>query len=140
MDVELAPDARLGRAVYSESRAKRARAGKIDMDIFLETEKAESLSVDRMECASHSELAKVASKRGRSRKPPRPFYGWADLTVRHAMMSGRTAKATPISDNRCHADIFLEVTGDERRRQQKTHANELSAHSSWVESPLTARS
>ena len=103
------------------------------MDIFLEREDAESLSVDRMDHAPARELTESSRNRGRRRNPPQAFHGWAVLTARHAGQSGRTVVATPLPENRCHADIRLNVTGDERRRQQKQHANELAAHATWRE-------
>ena len=133
---QLDPDEDLGRAVFSRRRRKRALAGQIDMDIFLEREKAESISVDRMGCASHVDLAEWSRERGRNREPSQEFHGWAVLKVRNAEMSGRTVEATPTLQNKCHADISLNITGDERRRQQKQHANELAAHSRWWEAPV----
>ena len=103
------------------------------MDIFLEREDAESISVDRMDHAPVRELAESSRNRGRSRNPPQTFHGWAVLTAEHAGGNGRTVVATPLPENRCHADIRLNVTGDERRRQQKQHANELAAHATWRE-------
>ena len=99
------------------------------MDIFLEREDAESLSVDRMDHAPARELAESSRNRGRSRNPPQTFHGRAVLTAKHAGQSGRIVVATPLPENRCHADIWLNVTGDERRRQQKQHANELARSS-----------
>ena len=125
----------LGRSVFSRRRSNRARNSHIDMDIFLEREEAESISVDRMRHASLGELAEWSIVRGRNRTPPRDFHGWAVLAVRHAEMDGRTVTATPTPENRCHADIFLNITGDERRRKQKQHANELAANSRWLELP-----
>ena len=58
------------------------------------------------------------------------------LTTGDAEKNGRTVTATLTPENRCHADIFLNVSGDERRRQQKQHAIELTAHSSWLENAL----
>lgn len=123
----------LGRSVFSRSRSNRARRGQIDMDIFLEREDATSISVDRMVHAPIQELAEWSRDRGRNRNPPRTFYGWAVLTAENAGRSGRTVVATPLPENPCHADIFLNVSEDERRRQQKQHANELAAHAKWAE-------
>ena len=125
----------LGRAVFSRRRRDRARTkGAIDMDIFLEREQAESISVDRMDHAPIDELAEWSRERARNREPPQ-FYGWAVLKVRDAEKDGRTVEATPTPRNRCHADIFLNVTGEERRRQQKDHAIELADKSRWLEAP-----
>lgn len=103
------------------------------MDIFLEHKDAESISVDRMDHAPIHELAEWSRNRGRNRNPPKNFQGWAVLTAEHAGGNGRTVVPTPLPENRCHADIFLNITGDERRRQQKQHANEMAAHATWME-------
>ncbi len=108
------------------------------MDIFLEREDAASISVDRLDHAPIQELAEWSRERGRNRSPPRRFYGWAVLIAEDASRSGRTVLATPMPENPCHADILLNVSGDERRRQQKQHANELAAHAKWVEAESPA--
>ena len=125
---------KLGRTVFSRRRAKRARMkGIIDMDIFLEREEADSISVDRMDHAPPIELAELAKQRGQDRTPPRNFYGWAVLTVGDARRNGRTVEPTPRPGNFYHADVFLNITQEERRRVQIQHANELAAHSEWLE-------
>ena len=108
------------------------------MNIFLEREDAGSISVDRMDHAPTHELAEWSRNRGRNRTPPQAFQGWAVLMAEHAGRNGRTVVATPMAENPCHADVFLNVTGDERRRQQKQHANEMAAHATWMEAePLS---
>ena len=133
--LELDADEDLGRGTFSGRNRKRARRGTIDFDIFLESEQAESISVDRMDHAPIDELAAWSRERARSRGPSRQFYGWAVLKVRDAEKDGRTVKATPTPQNRCHADILLNVTGEERRRQQTEHAIRLAARSRWLEAP-----
>ena len=132
---ELDADEDLGRGVFDSRKSKRARKGSIDFKIFLESEQAESISVDRMDHAPIDELAEWSRERARNRGPSRQFYGWAVLKVRAAAANGRTVKATPKPQNRCHADIFLNVTGEERRRQQTEHAIRLAAHSWWRDAP-----
>ena len=107
----------------------------IDMDVFLESEDVESISVDRMDHATVDELAGWSRDRGRNRAPSQEFYGWAVLKVRDAERNDRTVVANPTLENRCHADILLNITGEERRRQQKQHAVELAAHAHWFEAP-----
>ena len=114
---ELDADEDLGRGVFSGRNRKRARRGIIDFDIFLESEQAESISVDRMDYALIDELAAWSRERARCRGADRRFYGWAVLKVRDAEKDGRTVAATPTPQNRCHADILLNVTGEERKRQ-----------------------
>ena len=133
---ELDADEDLGRGVFSGRNRKRARRGIIDFDIFLESEQAESISVDRMDHAPIDELAVWSRERARNRGPSRQFYGWAVLKVRDAGKNGRTVKATPTPQNRCHADILLNLTGEDRRRQQTEHAIRLAAHSRWREAPV----
>ena len=124
---ELDTNEDLARAVFSRRRGDRARTkGAIAIDIFLVREQAESISVDRMDHAPIDELAEWSRERVRNRESSRQFYGWAVLKVRDAEKDGRTVEATPTQQNRCHADIFLNVTGEERRRQQKDHAVELA--------------
>lgn len=125
------PREELGRSVFSRRKSRRARLGQIDMDIFLEREDAKSISVDRLKQAPIHELTARSRERGQDRTPPQAFQGWAVLTARHAAASGRTVVATPMPQNPCHADIFLNIIGDGRRRQQKEHANEMAAHATW---------
>ena len=133
---ELDKNEDLGRSVFSRRRRDRARKGNVDLDVFLEREQAESISVDRMDHATVDELAEWSRERGRSREPPRQFHGWAVLKVLDAAANGRAVEATPTLQNRCHADILLNVTaGEERRRRQKEHAVELADKSRWVEVP-----
>ena len=106
------------------------------MDVFLEREEAKSISVDWMDHAPIDELAAWSRERARKREPSRQFHGWAVLKVWHAEKDGRTVEATPTLQNRCHADIFLNVTGEERRRQQKDHAVTLADKSRWREAPV----
>ena len=132
---ELDADEDLGRGVFYRRRRNRARNGNIDVDIFLEREQVESISVDRMDHAPIDELADWSRERAQNRGSSSQFYGWAVLKVRDAAANGRTVEATPTPRNRCHADIFLNVTGEERRRQQKVHAIELADKSRWLEAP-----
>ena len=134
---ELDANEDLGRAVFSRRVSARARqpGGRIKMDVFLEREQAESISVDRMKHATADELAEWSRERGRSREPPQQFQGWAVVKVRDAAANGRTVEATPKPQNQCHADIFLNVTEEERRRRQKDHAVELAHKSRWEEAP-----
>ena len=133
---ELDANEDLGRAVFSRRRRDRARkAGRIHMDVFLEHKQAESISVDRMDHAPIDELAEWSREQARNRGPSRQFYGWAVLKVQDAAENGRTVEATPTPQNRCHADIRLNVTGEERRRQQKDHAVALADKSRWEEAP-----
>lgn len=133
---ELEQDERLGRSIVASRAAKTWRtSGVIIRDVFLEAVEAPSLSVDRMDHATLDEMAVLGRKRAKNRKPPRQLHGWAVITVRKAASNRRTVEATPQPDNIYHADIFLNIVGDEARDQQKGHATELAARSRWLDLP-----
>ena len=126
----------LGRSVFSNRNAKRARNGRVVPHVFLENVEADSISVDRLDHAEPSVLAALSTETGQSRTPPQDFYGWATVEVDQAASNGRSVRATPHEDNIYHADIFLNLPhGDDRRDIQKQHANELAALSKWLEAP-----
>ena len=133
---ELDANEDLGRSVFT--RRSRNREGVINYRIFLESEQAESISVDRMGHAPIEELAAWSRERARKRGADRHFYGWAVLKVRDAEQNGRTVAATPKQQSRCHADISLNVTaiGEERKHQQEAHALQLASHSRWRDAPV----
>ena len=132
---ELAQEERLGRSVVARRAERRARTkGVIIRDVFLETEQAPSVSVDRMDHATLHHMAVLGRERARNRTPPRQLRGWAIITVRDAGTNGRTVDATP-TDNIYHADIFLNIAGGELRDRQKQHATELAARSRWLGLP-----
>ena len=133
---ELGQDERLGRSVVASRAAKKARTkGVIIRDVFLEAEQAPSVSVDRMDHATLHDMVVLGRERARNRTPPRQLQGWAVIAVRDAASSKRTVKATPQPDNIHHADIFLNMVGDDLRDQQKAHATELAARSRWLDLP-----
>ena len=133
---ELKQDERLGRSIVASRAAKKARTkGVIIRDVFLEAEQAPSVSVDRMDHAPLHDMAVIGRERARKRTPPRQLHGWAVMAVRGAASSGRTVKATPQPDNIYHADIFLNIVGDELRDQQKEHATALAVRSRWLDLP-----
>jgi len=124
----------IGRSVFSSRDARRARNGRVVPGVFLERLEAVSISVDRMNHAPLPVLADLSKERGRSRG--KDFYGWATLTVRDAASNERTVEATPTDVNIYHADIILHLPDDnERRDQQKQHANELAALAQWRDAP-----
>ena len=132
-------DEALGRSEFSGKAADRARAGKpIRPETFLVRERDETVSVDRLDDAPESELAGLASSRGRERTPPKPFQGWAVVTVSDAETDGRTVEATPTETNPYHADIRLNLPPGvpDRRRLQKLHAVQLAARATWRNAPV----
>ena len=136
--MELNANENLGRAVFTRrSRNRALRRGAIDHRVFLESEPAKQISVDRMDHAPNEKLAAWSREQARNRGTDRRFYGWAVLKVRDAKKDGRTVEATPTLQNRYHADISLNitVTGEKRKYQQEGHALQLAAHSRWLEAP-----
>ena len=127
----------IGRSVFSSGAAKRARRRRIIIpEVFLESRGANSISVDRTDHAPPSVLAALSIQTGQNRTPSRSFYGWATLTVGDAASNGRTVEATPTDANIYHADIVLHLSdNNERRDQQKQHANELAALAQWRDAP-----
>ena len=117
----------LGRAVFSNKRAKKASEGKIRDSIFLE-KLGKPLSVDRFGLCSEETLTHIQNKNAESRK--KPFYGWASVEARRARENNRRVKATPIKLNPYHADIILPEGID--REKQKAHARELASNSAWT--------
>ena len=133
---ELARDERLARSVVASRAAKRARTkGVIIRDVFLAAEDTPSVSVDRMDHATLQHMAILGQERASSRTPPRQLHGWAVIGVRDAASNKRTVKATPLKDNIYHADIYLNIIGDDLRDKQKAHATELAAWSRWLDRP-----
>lgn len=128
-DVELTDV--LGRGVFDSTKAKRAAKvnGLIAHRIFLENSERDTLSVDRLDFASDDFMTEIQD---RVSAPLRKFYGWAQLTVEDASRQQREVHATPNCFNRYHADIILNLLeGEERKDAQKSHANDLAAHSTW---------
>ena len=133
---DLGSSENIGRSVFSDKAAKRARKGTVIHDVFLESLEADSISVDRMDHVTRRALAALSIQTGRNRTPRRDFHGWAVLTVDAAASNGRTVRATPNEFNRYHADIFLNLRDDEERRDgQKQHANELATLAKWWDAP-----
>ena len=133
---ELRETETLGRSVFKNRHANRARNGRVVPEIFLERLDADSISVDRLNYAAPDVLAALSKKTGQRRIPPRDFHGWATLQVGEATSNGRSVTATPYEENVYHADIFLNLPFDaERRDMEKQHATELAALAKWRDAP-----
>lgn len=137
----LTEDENLGRSVYSKSRAKKARKLQPIPEVFLVSRADDKISVDRMDYAHRTEMARLAVRRGHERSDvPREFHGWAVLTVSDASENGRSVTESPIDDNPYHADICMKMPDDdkhrdERRMMQKQHSLELALKAIWEEAP-----
>ena len=135
---------KLGRSVFSSSAEKRARKGIIIREIFLVRREDDCVSVDRMGYTSDETMARLASVRGKERV--RTFYGWAILTAGAARSNSdqmeyrRTIEASPLPDNRYHANIVMNLPSadePERRDIQKQHALALAKCAKWRPRPCS---
>lgn len=127
----LANQEQLGRRVYSEKSARRARRGVLPYREFLEKLGETSLSVDRLTHAPADMITAIADRAAASRQGA--FHGWATLTVEEADQSGRKSMASPLPHNAYHAHISLPVLDGEDREEQIRHAKELADVSRWRE-------
>jgi len=127
----------LGRSVYSRTSAKRASRAKPIPEVFLVRPDDNQISVDRMDHAERSDMAKLAIIRGQGRgNGGKEFQGWAVVNVGDAATNGRTVMESPLPDNPYHADIRLNLPDDgERRERQKQHSVDLAARASWEDPP-----
>lgn len=132
----IVPEEELGRSVFRENQAKRARRGRVLPNIFLVEEGNREISVDRLTFASlHNKATTIAHKTALARNAT--FYGWAVVAAEKASNNGRHVIATPQPnhDNPYHADIILPELSGEDRDEQKRHAQELADASEWRERP-----
>lgn len=130
----------LGRSIASTTEERKARRGVIIPRVFLDERPALSLSVDRMDHAPRSAMARIAEDRECRREPPRSFRGWALVTAADASSAGRGVKVSPKDGNRYHSDICLNITErgpDNVLRRKKEHAQELASLSTWEAAPET---
>lgn len=125
------PNDPLGREVFSERRARKARErGVITHDIFLERGDIDYLSVDRLDLAPDIEMAEIGDRNAGARG--KRFFGWAEVSVEHASEMGRRVEPTPLLDNPYHADIFLNLpSGPERQDVARQHALNLAKHAAY---------
>ena len=125
----LADQEELGRRIFSETSARRARRSRVPFREFLEKPEETSISVDRLTHAPASEITAIADRAAVSRQGP--FQGWAVLTVAEAHQNGRKSVVSPLPGNPYHAHISLPVQPGEEREEQIRHAKELADYSHW---------
>ena len=133
MDVpeEVGPEEGLGRAVFSNSAARRAPR-RISLNVFLERPTVVELSVDRLDVAPPHEAITIAEQIGNVRD--KPFFGWAVVETGKASTNGRRVVSSPLpGENPYHADIVLPDTAAEDREEQKQHAQELADAATWLD-------
>ena len=120
----------LGRAVFSNSRMKKAVKGHITHDIFLQ-KPGLALSVDRFGFCKNKQLTKIQDQNAklRSKINKCSFYGWAKIKTLMVRRNGRKVNSTPKKTNPYHADITLPK--DIERDEQITHAKEMASYANW---------
>jgi hypothetical protein len=133
---------RLGRGIFQSDLVKQAlrlkAAGKsgVPYQAFQERPSVERLSIDRLDHAPLATMVELGDRIARLRGPARSFYGWAVVTVAQAAESGRRVEATPILDNRYHANILLNLPdGEERLDAARAHAQDLALKSDYWPRP-----
>lgn len=125
----LASQEELGRRVFSETSARRARRSRVPFREFLEKPEETSVSVDRLTHAPPNVITAIADHAAASRQGP--FQGWAVLTAAEANQNGRKTVVSPLPDNPYHAHISLPTLPGEEREIQIRHAKELADHTHW---------
>lgn len=134
MDADCADaDGSLGRRIYSERNARRARRMSTPHSEFMPP-KAKlplALSVDGLSLAALLQLAALAREAERSRSGA--FQGWAYVTRELAQRGGRRVVAKPLPENSYHEEIHLPADLAENRAAQKHHASELADNAHWCE-------
>ena len=126
----------LGRRVFSNTSAKRARRSKVPHREFLIKEGETSISVDRLGMAALDDVAALAQDASASR--PGPFRGWASVTGKNAGSNGRRVIASPEDRNPYHGEIILPNSAATDLGVRTQHAQELADASCWCEPPESA--
>ena len=131
----IVPEEELGRGVFSQRHAQRARRTRIPHHVFLVQAGNTEISVDRLTFAPSEEATEIAEETATVRNAT--FYGWAVVLAEKAEDHGRRVIATPRPErgNPYHADIVLPELSAEDREEQKRHAQELADASSWRDRP-----
>jgi len=124
----------LGRRVYSQRGADRAKKGRVQKRLFLVEEGRTVISTDRLFPTKLVDIASIARLEGVKRTGP--FYGWAEIVVSSAAQEDRRVKASPTHSNPYHADIVLPGRVASDREEQGRHAQRLADASSWRDSPI----
>ncbi len=122
----------LGRRVFSERAARRARRSTVPYNQFL-VKSGDLISVDRLSNAVLVDVAVVAQRASESRDGP--FRGWASVPGEIASRNGRRVEASATADNPYHGDIRLPDAAATDRIERKRHAQELADASRWCERP-----
>ena len=120
----------VGRQVRSSGQAKRLDGGQRVPQVFREKRLSPSLSVDRLDQTSDTEMTEIGDQIARGLG--RSFYGWATLPAEQAERLGRTLRLEPILDNPYHASIDLNIPNNKDHwEEQQAHATDMASYASW---------
>ena len=124
---EVGKDEELGRRIFSEGVAKRARRGRVPPRLFRDTKSPLLISTDRLSIAPSREANRLAREASANRSGP--FRGWAVVACDRARQSGRDVIASPQNGNPYHSNIVLPPDAD--RESYEWHTQELARTSKW---------
>ena len=121
----------LGRRVLSSRQSRTAANTGVPFHVFLERSGQREISVDRLTLAALAEATANALRGAAQRNPPRNFYGWAVVAAQRARYAGCAVIASPLPDNRYHADIILPNDATDLADAQREYAIKLAGMSTW---------
>ena len=121
----------LGRSIFSSRQSRTAANTGVPFQVFLERAGQREISIDRLTLAPPADAAANALRAAAQRNPPRNFYGWAVVVAQHIRNAGCAVMASPLPDNRYHADIILpdDAVGD--ADAQREYAIKMAGMSRW---------
>jgi hypothetical protein len=124
----------LGRRVFSEKDARRARRSKVSHRRFLVKLGDTAISVDRLSTvADLKELVAISQVASESRDGP--FCGWVSVSSKEASRNGRQVRASPVDTNPYHGEIVLPTAAANDSDERARHAQELADAARWREPP-----
>ena len=122
----------VGRAVFQSNQWRKMLRGAgrtppdMPPEVFLDGKSLNKISVDILG-GNHEEVARRCDDIAKQRGANRSFYGWAEVSVACASEDGRTVLASPIPEDRWHADIVLPCEPNDTD-EREWHAEELAAN------------
>ena len=127
----VADDEDLGRRVFSETAAKRARNGRVRFHIFREKEGVRTISVDRLTIATSKQLTPIVKQASEGRTGR--FQGWAFVLAGCARQMKLDVVASPRDENPFHADIELPKADKAKQDDHIIFAKMLADIAKWHE-------
>ena len=131
MSEDVTPAECLGRRVNSGKRAKRARQGKAQPELFRLRPGEEGISVDRLSTVGDIEVFVEETVANSS------FRGWLALRAEVVTQNGMLVVAVPVRRNPHHAEIRMPEEGGvvSETTAMEDRALALAARAKWRERP-----